>query len=417
MAQIQSLFFLRHLRAEATSHVLQYRRGELVRTGRGLSFWFYPMNAAIAEIPVDDRDLSYGFLGRTRDYQEVSVQGVVTYRVVDAERLAKRIDFAVDLAKGTHVKQPLEQLAILLTGLAQKAGLEVIAELDVADLLVRGYALLGEALTTALVPNEALEAVGIAVETVRIDELRPTPELERALQTPTREQLQQLADEATFRRRALAVEKERAIAENELQTQVELARREEALILQQGQNERQKVEREAEARRLGIVARAEDERIEATAHAGRDRIAADAEAARRKVLALSAAEQAKLEAEVAAERERLEATVAAERRRQEAAATAETERLVGAALAERVRLEGLAEAEKVRAIGEAKALGEQRRLDAYRDLPPEAVLALAAQELAGQLRIDHLTITPDMLGALLEKAARLGVAKLGTEAP
>lgn len=407
MAQIQSLFFLRHLRAEATSHVLHFRRGELVRTGRGLSFWFYPMNAAIAEIPVDDRDLNYAFHGRTRDYQEVTVQGVLTYRVVDAERLAQRIDFAVDLARGTHVKQPLEQIAILLTGIAQKAGLEVMAELDVPDLLVRGYAVLGEALATALAPNPALEAVGIAVETVRIDELRPTPELERALQTPTREQLQQLADEATFRRRALAVEKERAIAENELQTKVELAKREEALILQEGQNERQKVEREAEARRLGIVARAEDERIEATAHAGRDRIAADAEAARRKVLALSAAEQAKLEAEVAAERERLEATVAAERRRQEASATAETER---------VRLEGLAEAEKVRAIGEAKALGEQLRLDAYRDLPPQAVLALAAQELAGQLRIDNLTITPDMLGGLLEKAARLGVAKLEAEA-
>ena len=150
MAQIQSLFFLRHLRAEATSHVLHFRRGELVRTGRGLSFWFYPMNAAIAEIPVDDRDLNYAFHGRTRDYQEVTVQGVLTYRVVDAERLAQRIDFAVDLARGTHVKQPLEQIAILLTGIAQKAGLEVMAELDVPDLLVRGYAVLGEALATAL---------------------------------------------------------------------------------------------------------------------------------------------------------------------------------------------------------------------------------------------------------------------------
>ena len=66
----------------------------------------------------------------------------------------------------------------------------------------------------------------------------PEPELERALQTPTREQVQQEADRATYARRALAVEQERAIAENELQNQIELARREQQLVEQQGANAR-----------------------------------------------------------------------------------------------------------------------------------------------------------------------------------
>ena len=75
------------------------------------------------------------------------------------------------------------------------------------------------------------------------------------------------------------------------------------------------------------------------------------------------------------------------------------------------------EAEKLRAVGEASAHGEQLRLDAYRGLPLEAVIALAARELASQLKIDNLTITPDMLGGLLERAARLGVARLEGDAP
>ena len=53
---------------------------------------------------------------------------------------------------------------------------------------------------------------------------------------PTREAIQQAADEATFQRRAQAVEKERAIQENELQNKIELARREEQLIAQKGQH-------------------------------------------------------------------------------------------------------------------------------------------------------------------------------------
>lgn len=350
MAEIRKLFWMRHLRAEATSYILHYRRGDLTREGRGLAFWFFPMSTAVAEIPIDDRDLNYLFKGRTRDYQEVVVQGVITYRVTDAKRLADRVDFSIDLERGQHLKQPLDQIAILLTGIAQQAGLQVLAQGEVAELMVSGIGKLAGELARALGDNAALAELGIAVENVRVDELKPTPELERALQTPTRESLQQRADEATFRRRALAVEKERAIAENELQTQVELARREESLIAQQGQNSRQKAEHEAEAQRVAVTARAE------------------------------------------------------------------TERLLGAVEAERTRVTGLAQAEKLQAIGDAKALSEQKRLDAYRNLPQGAVLALAAQELAGQLKIESLTVTPDMLGGLLEKVARLGLAKLEGDA-
>jgi hypothetical protein len=416
MAEIRKLFWMRHLRAEATSYILHYRRGDLTREGRGLAFWFFPMSTAVAEIPIDDRDLNYLFKGRTRDYQEVMVQGVISYRVTDAKRLADRVDFSIDLERGTHLKQPLDQIAVLLTGIAQQAGLQVIAQGEVAELMVSGIGKLAGELARALGNNAALAELGIAVENVRVDELKPTPELERALQTPTRESLQQRADEATFRRRALAVEKERAIAENELQTQVELARREESLIAQQGQNARQKVEREAEARRLGIVAVAEDSRIQTRASAERLQLEAEAEAAKRRVLVAATHEEQRQQAELAAERVRLEAAAEAERQRQKAAAQAETDRLVGAAVAERTRLTGLAEAEKLQAIGEARALGEQKRLDAYRNLPPQAVLALAAQELAGQLKIESLTVTPDMLGGLLEKVARLGVAKLEGDA-
>jgi regulator of protease activity HflC (stomatin/prohibitin superfamily) len=185
MAEIRKLFWMRHLRSEATSHVLRYRDGRLLREGRGLAFWFYPMSTAVAEVPVDDRDLNYAFKGRTRDYQELTAQGVITYRVTDAKRLADRMDFAIDLERGTHRKQPLEQIAILLTGMAQQAAWQVIAQANLAELMVNGVVELDRALASAFRENATLAEIGLAVESVRIDELKPTPELERALQTPT----------------------------------------------------------------------------------------------------------------------------------------------------------------------------------------------------------------------------------------
>lgn len=84
--------------------------------------------------------------------------------------------------------------------------------------------------------------------------IRPEAELERALQTPMRERLQQDADKATYERRALAVERERAISENELQSQIELAKREELLVEQRGANERRRATEAAAAGRIEVEA-------------------------------------------------------------------------------------------------------------------------------------------------------------------
>src|SRR3546814_16416725 len=82
------------------------------------------------------------------------------------------------------------------------------------------------------------DLIGLAIVAVRLNNLAPSSELERALQTPTFEALQQKADEAMFERRALAVDKERAIAENELGNKTELARREKQLIAEESENAR-----------------------------------------------------------------------------------------------------------------------------------------------------------------------------------
>jgi hypothetical protein len=120
--------------------------------------------------------------------------------------------------------------------------------------------------------------MGLALVSVRVSSLKPNPDLEKALEAPTRERIQQESDEAAFQRRALAVEKERAIAENELQNQIELARREEQLIAQQGQNARRKAGEDAEAQRIAAESEAARTNLRAEAAARKMRIEGGAQA-------------------------------------------------------------------------------------------------------------------------------------------
>ena len=268
MAEIRKYPILRHLRAEPSFHILRFRRGKLVASGRGLAFWFRPLSTSVAEIPMDDRELPFLFHGRAKDFQDTTVQGVVTFRVVDPERVAERVDFALDLGTGATLKQPLDKLAGLLTELAQQFALGYLAQTDLRHTLAEGVAEIRERIWQGLHEDAALEAMGLEVVAVRVGAVKPVAEVEKALQIPAREVIQQEADQATFRRRAEAVEQERAVQENELQSQIELARREANLIEQRGENEMKRVTDEAEAARIGAEAEAERTGIGARAQAG-----------------------------------------------------------------------------------------------------------------------------------------------------
>lgn len=339
MATITKFPGLRHLRSEPSMHVLQFRRGALARSGRGLAFWFFPLSTTLAEVPCDDRDETFLFHGRSHDYQDVTAQGVITYRVIDPETVSSRVDFSIDPVTGAYRQTPLEQLSQLLIQAAQQHAWDYLSGTPVRELLADGVERIRDRITAGLTADATLASMGLEVVSVRVQRVAPTVELEKALQAPTTESIQQQADEAIFQRRALAVEKERAIQENELKNQIELAKREEELISQQGANERSRATEQAEAQR----------------------IAADAKAARQ-------------------------------------------------------RTESAARADSITQVEEAKVGAERDRMDIFRDLPSHVLLGLAAQELAGKLeKIEHLNISPEMLGPILQRLMSAGTKHLEAE--
>jgi regulator of protease activity HflC (stomatin/prohibitin superfamily) len=267
MAEIGKYLILNHLRSEPISHILYYRKGKLVKSGPGIAFWFDPFSAAIAEIPIDDRDQSFLFNGWTADYQQVAAQGSITFRITDPELLAKRVDFSIDLNLGLYKREPLEKLASLVSQLAQQYALEYIESMPLRTVLREGIEEIRNRINVGLSGSEELSNLGIEIVTTRISRVSPSSEMEKALQAPARESIQQEADQAIFERRALAVEKERAIAENELQNQIELAKREETLIEQKGINEKRRAMEEAEARKISAIAEAKRIKLESAAKA------------------------------------------------------------------------------------------------------------------------------------------------------
>jgi regulator of protease activity HflC (stomatin/prohibitin superfamily) len=279
MADITRYPAVRHLRGTPTAYVRHVRHGKIVHRGTGLSFWYRPLSAVLSEVPVDDRELPLLFHARTADFQDITVQAAVTFRVTDPDLAAARIDFSIHPETGKWRSTPLEQLAGMLVEAAQQNALDLLARMPLAQALVDGVRGARDQIAAALASDPRLVETGLAVIGVRVVAIRPEPDMEKALQTPTREQVQQEADRATYERRAVAVERERAISENELQSQIELARREEQLVTQRGTNARRQAEEAAAASSIETEAQANREQRLAAARAEATTVMGEAEGA------------------------------------------------------------------------------------------------------------------------------------------
>lgn len=261
MTTIRRYPLFSHATSSATRVLIQARGGELISRGTGASFWFRPLGTTLSEVPVEDLEFGHIFRVTTRDHQEVSVQTALTVRIADPSLAVARLDFAVDIRTGEWTGRPMQMLQNRVAEIAQQFAARVVAVTPLETLLDRGLALVHEAIEQGLSGEAQLSIAGIEVVGVRVVAVRPEEDLERALQAQVREAIQIEADRATYERRAQAVDRERAIKENELHNRTELARREADLVELHGANERRRTQQEIERDELRAQALLASQRL------------------------------------------------------------------------------------------------------------------------------------------------------------
>lgn len=213
------MFGIRFIKIQPTTYLLQYRRGRIVREGAGLAFYYFAPTTSLVTIPVASTDVPFIFEEPTADYQTVTLQGQVSYRVVDAKKLAGLMNFTLapdgrDYASDDPEKLP-QRVINLVHVLAR-------AELQQRPLrqAIHAAADIVQAVRQQLGASGEVAALGLEILGLSLLAIKPTPETARALEAETREQLLKEADEAIYARRNSAVEQERAIKENELNTEI-----------------------------------------------------------------------------------------------------------------------------------------------------------------------------------------------------
>lgn len=244
------MFGIRYIKVPPTTYLLQYHHGRLMREGIGQAFFYYEPTTSLVAIPTASTEVPFIFEETTGDFQQVTIQGQITYRVADPKKLAALMNFTLAANGQTYASEDPQKLPQRLINIVNAHARAEIQKMPLRQ-AVREAESLEQALRPKLLGASEIAALGLEILGFSVLAVKPTPETARALEAEAREQLLKEADEAVYRRRNAAVEQERAIKENELNTEnaVELKKRqirETKMDAERAVQEKQRLLREAE---------------------------------------------------------------------------------------------------------------------------------------------------------------------------
>ncbi len=208
---------IRFIKTPPTTFTLQFKNGTVVRKGAGLSFFYFAPNSSLVQKNQSSIDVPFVFEDNTSDYQDVTIQGQLTYRIADAEKLATVMDFSID-GLGRYVSDDPEKLKERLVQIVQVRA-HAFAQKQTLQSILTMSAELSADLLDGLRQSEITNMLGVEILTLAVLSVKATPEMSKAMQADAREKLLVKADEAVFARRNIAIELERQIKENELNTE------------------------------------------------------------------------------------------------------------------------------------------------------------------------------------------------------
>ncbi len=207
-----------YIKAPPTTYLLHYSGGKLKREGAGISFWYFRYNSVLAKMNVSSTDVPFVFTEMTADVQDATIQGDLTFRIVDPKKTATLLNFSLD-ARERYLSDDPDKLNERLVKAAQIRARAFTQRHSLSELLVKSDQMVEEMLSRLRESTNLME-LGVEIMGLSILSIKASPEMTKALQAKSREQMLLEADEAIHHRRNTAVELERQIKENELQTEI-----------------------------------------------------------------------------------------------------------------------------------------------------------------------------------------------------
>ncbi|MGH4123181.1 MAG: SPFH domain-containing protein [Clostridium sp.] len=209
----------RFIKFQPSEYVLKYKNGKVVKEGTGIYFNYYGPTTSIVVVPIGSNDEPFMFEGLTVDYQTVTIQGQVTYRIIDQKKVCNLLNYTLDTSGKGYVSDDPKKLTQRVINIVKVSTKKHLESLQLRE-AIKSTENIAQTVITEIKEIEEINLLGIEILGLSILNIQPNKETSRALEAQAREQILKMADEAVYERRNASIEQERKVKENELNTEI-----------------------------------------------------------------------------------------------------------------------------------------------------------------------------------------------------
>ncbi|KAA8786397.1 SPFH domain-containing protein [Paenibacillus amylolyticus] len=213
------MFGFRFVKFQPSEYVMKVKNGKVQREGVGLSFYYYEPTTSVVVLPVSSVDVPFMFEEITADYQTVTVQGQLSYRIMDYSKITKSLNYTYNLRKNQYMSDDPHKLDQRVITIAKVLTKKYLEQLPLKE-AIQSSERLASSMKREVAQHEELEKLGVELMNLSILAILPNKETMRALEAQAREEILRQADEALYVRRNASIEQERRVKENELNTEI-----------------------------------------------------------------------------------------------------------------------------------------------------------------------------------------------------
>ena len=255
-----------YFKAEPSEYAKMMVKGKVKEEGAGIACIYLPFRTSIELLSIAANNHPFVFDEISKDNQQVTIQGDFFYQIIQPEITLKQYNFSIDPRTKQYLTDDNSKLPQYLVHIVQANTKRIAQSTPLEELLVMS-AELADNVMDSLQQSDIESDIGVNLSKVYISSIRPKPEIAKALEANYRESLLENADQAIYKRRALAVENELAIQENEINNEMEIEQKRIELVNLKGKNQLKESEFEAQAVSKGFESYERIDAAKLTAHA------------------------------------------------------------------------------------------------------------------------------------------------------
>lgn len=213
------MFKIKYMKFEPNDYVILYKKGRPIQKGAGISFWYYCASESIVKIPTDVIDESFMFEETTLDFQTVTIQGNVSFRIDEPEKISEYVNFTLKPDAKGYLSDVMANLSKKIKTAVAVSTNKTVSKLPLYSTITDREEIKNLILND-LREDEQLNCLGISIINLSILGIKPNVETARALEAEAREKILKASDDAIYARRNSSIEQERIVRENEYNTEI-----------------------------------------------------------------------------------------------------------------------------------------------------------------------------------------------------